>query len=170
MLGTFRRGMRVIRILWGALTLSTVLLVVVSVVAQKDPQAALQPGQLPVLAVVALGAAVASFVLPARLARQASLKRPAMGEGEPGRFAHAENAARSALARGQTGFILSMALSEVVSMVGLVLHMLGAPLAISSSFFAAGTLLAASHFPRLRRLVAPYERACGAKFTEQDLS
>jgi len=74
------------------------------------------------------------------------------------------------LGRAQTGFILSMALSEVVSMVGLVLHMFGAPLAISSPFFVAGTLLAVLHFPRLPRLVAPYEQACGAKFTEQDLS
>jgi hypothetical protein len=170
MLSTFRRGLRVIRILWGALTLSTVLLVVVSVIVQQDPRAALQPGQLPMLAVVALGAAVASFVLPARMARQAPLKRAAIGEVQPGQFAHAESAARDALLRGQTGFILSMALSEVVSMVGLVLHMLGAPLAISSPFFAAGTLLAVLHFPRLPRLVAPYERACGAKFTEQDLS
>ena len=62
-----------------------------------------------------------------------------------------------------------MALSEVVSLVGLVLHMFGAPLAISIPFFVAGTLLAAIRFPTLPRLVAPYERACGAKFTEQDL-
>jgi hypothetical protein len=170
MLGTFRRALPVIRILWGALTLSTVLLVVVSVIVQQDPQAALQPGQLPVLAVLALGSAVASFVLPARMAAKAPLKRPEIVEGAPGRFAHAEDAARHALGRGQTGFILSMALSEVVSMVGLVLHMFGAPLAISSPFFVAGTLLAVLHFPRLPRLVAPYERACGAKFTEQDLS
>lgn len=165
-----------IRILWGALTFSTVLVVVVSVIVKTDPQAALQPGQLPVLALVAVGAAVASFVLPARMAGQAIPKRPAIVEGEPGpdgpqpgRFAHAEEAARRALGRSQTGFILSMALSEVVSLVGLVLHMFGAPLAISIPFFVAGTLLAAIRFPTLPRLVAPYERACGAKFTEQDL-
>jgi hypothetical protein len=63
-----------------------------------------------------------------------------------------------------------MALSEAVSMLGLALHMLGGPLAVSAPFFAAGTLLAAIRFPTLPRLVAPYERACGAKFSPQDLS
>ena len=80
MLSTFRRGLPVIRILWGALTFSTVLVVVVSVIVKTDPQAALQPGQLPVLALVAVGAAVASFVLPARMAGQAIPKRPAIVE------------------------------------------------------------------------------------------
>jgi hypothetical protein len=82
----------------------------------------------------------------------------------PARFAQPVKAARHALASAQTSFILSMALSEAVSLLGLVLHMQGAPVEASTPFLAAGTLLAAIRFPTPARLLAPYERVHGATF------
>ena len=84
--------------------------------------------------------------------------------GAAARFANPVEAARRAMALGQTTFILSMALSEAVSLVGLMLHMLGAPIMVSIPFFVVGTTLAAIRFPTVGRLVGDFERTHGASF------
>ena len=122
---------------------------------------------------VAVMLAVASFVVPRTVgANAAKGARAEVLPAEPGyagmgaaaRFANPVEAARRAMALGQTTFILSMALSEAVSLVGLMLHMLGAPIMVSIPFFVVGTTLAAIRFPTVGRLVGDFERTHGASF------
>ena len=67
-----------------------------------------------------------------------------------------------------TPFLVSMALSEAVSLLGLVLRAQGAPLTHGMALIAAGTVLAAVRLPTLERLVGPYERLHGASFAASD--
>jgi hypothetical protein len=160
------KPMKVVRILWAALTFSNVLIGVVTCF-MPPPR-----GQ-----VFALAAAVASFIVPMR-ARAQALARVRVellaGDGPPvpdrpaGRFANPQDAARKAMANAFTPFIMSMALSEAVSLVGLSLHAVGGPLPLALGFVAAGTVLAASRFPTPARLLAPFERAKGATFAASD--
>lgn len=169
--------MKVVRILWAALTVSNVLIGVVTVVSHSSSRQAPDPSVQYVLFAAAIGAAVASFVLPARA--QAQFLRNVrvevlppepgpMGTGSSARFANPEVAARRAFTGALTPFILSMALSEVPSMVGLSFYTLGGPLGIALALVAAGTLLAASRFPTAARLLAPFERATGATFAASE--
>lgn len=166
----FQRMMGVIRILYGALVLSTVLLGIISFIVPGNAAAPEQSMEL-ALGLVAVVVAVMSFVLP-RMGAKANTRRIAEvlpPEPQPdgravSRFANPEAAARTALARAQTPFILSMALSEAVSLLGLALHMLGAPQGHTLPFFVAGTVLALVRFPTAGRLVAEFERAHGASF------
>ncbi len=169
----FDQSLRVTRVIHAALVMTTVMLAVVSFVVQPDvPQPA--PANMEAsLAAVAVVVAVLSFVLPAKTTATAAaairveILPPGVGSDGmplPPRFADPATAARRAMAAAQTGLILSLALSEAVSLFGLVLHMLGAPHPISLPFFVAGTILAALRFPTVPRLVAPFERAHNASF------
>jgi hypothetical protein len=167
----FQRALPVVRILYGALVFSTVLL---AFVAFQVPGATVRPPQATelVLVVAAVVVAVASFVVPrvvgmnnARLARiEVSPPQPRPDGTSVSAFANPELAARRAMALGQTTFILKMALSEAVSLFGLCLHMLGAPASHFVPLLAAGTVLSAIRFPTARSLVADLERAKGASF------
>jgi hypothetical protein len=168
------RAMPTIRILWFALTVSTLLLAVVAFVVHPQVRHAPDTTMVALFGVLGVVLAVTSFVLPATtFAANAKRSPPEVVRAEPTavafqppapRFAQPEKAARQALAIAQTAFILSMALSEAVSLLGLVLHMQGAPPEQSAPFFVAGTLLAALRFPTPARLLAPYERVHGAAF------
>ncbi|HEX3345313.1 MAG TPA: hypothetical protein VHS09_12105, partial [Polyangiaceae bacterium] len=139
--------MRIVRILWAALTLSTVLVGVVTCLV-RTPHGEAPPTQsFIMLAVAAFGAAVASFVVPGRMRAQALQRTrvevfPADGpvpEGAPpGRFAQPAQAARRALGAALAPFILSMALSEAVSLTGLALHVIGGPLGLALALVGAG--------------------------------
>ncbi|HEY3818295.1 MAG TPA: hypothetical protein VGL81_14045 [Polyangiaceae bacterium] len=171
------KPMKVVRILWAALTFSNVLIGVVTCFMPPPRGQVLQSQQLVMLSVFALAAAVASFIVPMR-ARAQALARVRVellaGDGPPvpdrpaGRFANPQDAARKAMANAFTPFIMSMALSEAVSLVGLSLHAVGGPLPLALGFVAAGTVLAASRFPTPARLLAPFERAKGATFAASD--
>jgi hypothetical protein len=165
----FQRTLPTIRILYGALVASTLLLAGVSfqIPAGTDPQ----PLAVTVALVVgAVASAVFSFVMPALITRQPArgeMPAPEIGpDGKPlpRRFVDPAGAAREAMARGQTMLILQLAMSEAVSCIGLVAHTFGEPRAMSLSLFAAGTLLAAIRFPTIASLVGPYERRNGASF------
>ena len=166
-------AVRTMRILWGALTASTVLLAFVALRMVPAPPSTAPGANLVVIAVVALGAAVASFLLPANLYRTAARRRrPPLAEPEPGpggprgpaRFTEHDVATRMAFATYMTPFILSMALSESVSLDGVIEHVFRAPDALTYGLFAAGTLLAAVRYPRPARILAAFERAHGASF------
>jgi hypothetical protein len=172
----FARAMKTVRILWGALLFSNVLLGVVTVLAPSQARHPPELTSVEMLAAAALAVAVASFVVPARmratyLAASRAETTPAeptpTGAG-PARFAHPDQAARRAMGGALTPFILSMALSEAVSIVGLQLHMLGAAMTVSTPFIVAGTVLAAVRFPTLARLVGPFERAHAASFAASE--
>jgi hypothetical protein len=51
-----------------------------------------------------------------------------------------------------------------VTLLGFVVYFLAGPAAIAGALFATGTLLAASRFPTVARVVGPFERAHGATF------
>ena len=169
------RALPTARILWAALTFSNVLLGVVTFVQPGGGK--LEPMVVMVLYAYALASAIASFVLPMVASASATRKARAQvvetgagpdGRPLPARFADPPAAARRALALGQTALIVGMALSESVSLIGLVLHMVGgASMTVSSSLIAAGTLLAAYRFPTPARLVGSYERAHQASFAAE---
>ena len=172
----FANAMKTVRILWAALTFSNVLMGLVTFLvpsqARNPPDGTTQA----ILGATAVGAAIASFVLPMRMyATNAGRARveitpPELTPGGPGaaRFANPLEAARRAMGLALTPFIVSMALSEVSSIIGLQLHMLGAPMTISTAFVAAGTLLAAIRLPSVARLVGPFERIHGASFAASE--
>ncbi len=165
----FQRTLPTIRILYGALVASTLLLAGLSfkIPAGTDPQPL---AVTVVLVLCAVGSAVFSFVLPGLITKQPArgeMPAPEIGpDGKPvpRHFVDPAGAARDAMARGQTMLILKLALSESVSCIGLVAHMFGEPRPMSLALFAAGTLLAAIRFPTIASLVGPYERRSGASF------
>jgi hypothetical protein len=169
----FASALQTMRILWVGLTASTVLLVVVAFKVQHEVQEPLPPLVQAVLVGAAVVVAVTSFVLPARFygnlpshVRSEVAETGRMGGfvSQGARFADPDRAAGKAIAVAQTPFILSMALSEAVSLLGFVVAFHGGPITVAGPLFAAGTLLAAIRFPTLARIVGPYERAHGATF------
>jgi hypothetical protein len=162
------------RILYAALVGSTVLLAVVAFVVPIDgAPSAPAPPMLVAMGVAALGAAVASFVVPVRLVSSGAHARAVRvvpgvvgndGAVGPATFGEPAQALRQALLVAQTMLVLEMALSEAVSLLGFVLNRLGAPPAQFLPFLAAGTVLAALRFPTASHMLGPYERAHGASF------
>jgi hypothetical protein len=167
---TFQRMLPTARILWGALVVSTLLIAFMAFRLPQDPHLHLDPNVELILGVVAVGIAIASFVVPPLVATS-NARRLDVGifpanqlTGATARFLDPQRAARQALGIGQTTLILSMALSEVPSLLGLVLHMQGAPTPHVVPLFAAGTLLSLVRFPTVARMKSPFERAVGATF------
>jgi hypothetical protein len=172
-----KQPMRVIRILWAALTFSNVLLGVVAAF-QVPPRGAVLDSQTTILLFAcAAGGAVASFVVPRIVLAQALRKvrvevypadSPAPPGTPPGRFAQPEQAARRAFALAFQPFILSMALSETVSLIGLCIRVTGGSLTTALALVAIGTTLAAWRFPSPTRLLAPFERKHDATFAASE--
>lgn len=173
----FARALFTLRILWGAVTFSSVLM---AVLAFAIPSKATIPPDLMtqgVLYASALAVAIASFVVPARnyataAGRQREETHPAEptpdGRGSSARFAHPEQAARRASASFFTPFVISVALSDAVSNLGLALHMVGGSMIASTVLLAAGTLLCMLRFPSMARLTGPFERIQGASFAASE--
>ncbi|MGD0529085.1 MAG: hypothetical protein ABSE49_28360 [Polyangiaceae bacterium] len=169
--------MKVIRVLWAALTLSNVLLGVMILLNHWPKQGTPEGQLLVILYVSALGGAVASFVVPRILhAKSLSGVRVEVFPGEPGptgassggRFAQPQAAARRAFAIAFQPFIVSMALSETVSLVGLCVRAMGGPQTTALALVAIGTTLAAWRFPSPTRLLAPFERKHDATFAASE--
>jgi hypothetical protein len=170
----FAQALRVARVLWGSLTASTVIF---AGLALGVPHNVPRPMELQVqwaLVFLALVVAIVSFVLPARTysnalqSRKAEVAQPepmaGFVAGQGARFVHPGKAAGQAVVLWQTPFILSMALSEAVTLLGFIIAWSGGALAVAGPLMAAGTLLAAVRFPTLARMLGPYERAHGATF------
>jgi hypothetical protein len=172
----FARAIFTVRIMWGALTFSCVLLGVVTVMVPSPVSHPPEESVVAIFSALGFALAIASFVVPARVyASNVARVRVEKVEPEPtpagpgpARFAQPELAAGRAMGIANTSFILSMALSEAVGLLGLVLHMQGASMAMSSTFIGASVVLAAVRFPSIPRLVAPFERAQGASFAASE--
>src|SRR5579883_1178992 len=120
-----RPALPTMRILWAALLASVAIIAFMTTRLPAQPDAA-RPMAVLVLAGVAAGCAVASFVLPAIVyagnlrrrrpgPREAFTYRSAAAAGDPiGEFAEPDMAAVQAVASGQVAFILRLALSEAV--------------------------------------------------------
>jgi hypothetical protein len=126
-----------------------------------------------ILIVCALGASIASFVVPARMyaKRKAEVAEPEPGPGGvrgPARFANPSRAVNDALGTGQTAFIQGMALSEANACLGLTVHMLGGPHTWSLPFFALAIVLMAIRFPTRKSILGPFERLHGATFAASE--
>ncbi len=165
----FAAALNTARILWGALTASTLLLAFVAVRARPPRLSHTMDSTVAyTLAGAGVLVAITSFVLPARgYAAGVRGRRPEILEpGADGRarFANPEMAMTLATALYFTPFILSMALSEAVTLLGFVVYFQAGPDVVAWPLFAAGTLLAAVRFPTRARVLGAFERAHGASF------
>ncbi|HEY8091319.1 MAG TPA: hypothetical protein VIF09_25825 [Polyangiaceae bacterium] len=167
------RAVQTMRVLWAALTASTVLIAALTFfVVAPGPAGPVNDTNRFVIGLAALGGAIASFVVPMRIYRTAvARRRHEIAEGEPGpggrapaRFVDPDAAVRHATASWMSPFIIGMALSESVSLDGLVEHVFRAPTGVTAVFFVAGTALALVRFPRPAQILGTYERAQGATF------
>jgi hypothetical protein len=165
----FQRALSTLRFLWMALVGSTLVLMGVVFVVHPDAHQHLDPSVELILFAAAAGSAVASFVLPS-VAMGNAVR--ALGEmvipaspGAPARFREPVAVARKAVAVAHPTLIVSMALSEAISIEGLALHMLGGPMAHVLPLMGTGTLLALFRFPTAKGIAAPFEAATGARFT-----
>lgn len=170
------------RILWAALLCSQaiyVALLVVPGLLERPPAGEVDPTLPLVLGAAALAIAVASFLVPATLRRAAlaQLDVPIVEEPDPDepigfrgsgkkirRYADPQAALRRAMQLGFVPFILSLALSEAVTIQGFVLGFLGHPALVWAPFAALGAALTAIRFPTARSFVGPFEQATGARF------
>jgi hypothetical protein len=166
----FQRALPTYRILWGALVTSTLLLVgvVFGVTPHPDRHHPLDATMETILFAAAAANAITSFVLPWYFMSQAARSLGEMvvpgSAGAPAHFREPLPVARKAVAIALPTLMITLALCVAVSLIGFVLHMLGAPLAHVLPVMATGTLLAAVRFPTARSIAGPLERATGARF------
>jgi F0F1-type ATP synthase membrane subunit c/vacuolar-type H+-ATPase subunit K len=167
------------RILWVALLISVGLYAAMLGFGVVQPPRASEP---PPFVIPFIGAAamfaVMSFVLPRIIHRQAVSKTSLEVVAEPvpdafaAGFRHAaptqkvfvdpDVARRTAAACYQTPFILSLALSESVALLGFVLGFLGYGASVWAPFMVIAAVLMAVRFPTEQRIIAPFEAALGA--------
>jgi hypothetical protein len=169
-----------VRVLWASLVFSTLLELAFVLGADFDRHVELQLPVVVALACFALGVAVTSFLLPSRLHRIAleQLALPVIevpvqnSEARDYRSAAGSQrvfrdavAARTGMLRAfQTPFILSLALSESIALMGLVIAQGRlAPSWLALPFFAIAWVLFGLRFPREKSLVAPAERLYSAR-------
>jgi hypothetical protein len=173
--------LRTPRILWGALSFSTVLFLVVLYQTRGHAVHELEPMFPPLFALIGLGTAVASFVVPNMQYRQFVSRKKLMltDEPDPGAssdvipyrnaptrkvFANPAEARRVALIVFQTTFILGMALSEAVALYGFSLAFLGHPIQFWLPFFLVAWVLFALRFPTEKSVFGRFASAYGAAF------
>lgn len=172
--------LRTVRTLWAGLVMSVCLFVVALYFSRSQPPMPAAPITAPIFAVVALGVAVASFVIPANVRKTAyaNVNLPTEEVADAGAsdvipdrdapkrrvFANPDEALGRAFALFQTPFILSMSLSEAVALFGFVLGRLGFSPLIVAPFFVASLTLMFVRFPTVQRIIEPFERAANAKF------
>lgn len=169
---------RTIKILWAALSFSTVLFFGMTFVVKPQPNPDLPPFFPLILAAAALGSAVASFVVP-QLQLKAGLRNMKLAlkeEADPTAsdvlpssaaprrkvFADPNIALSQSVMLYQTNLILALALSEAVALFGFVLAFMGQPLVVYLPFFVVCWALMALRFPTPERAIGPVERAHGA--------
>jgi len=177
------KRLKTVRTLWFGLVAS-VCMFVVALAFEKKPLHA-EPFMAPVLALLALGVAVASFVIPANMRKTAYAKVDLPVEEVPDTstsdvipdrdapkrrvFAKPDEALEKAFARYQTPFILSMALSEAVGLFGFMLGRFGFSPLVYGPFFVVSVALMVLRFPTLPKILEPFERAANAKFPLDEL-
>jgi hypothetical protein len=175
--------MQVLKILWGALTISIGMFgVVLFVVRQNQAAQGVDNAMLAGLGVAAVVEAVLSLTMPASMYRQAlknktfDLKEEAFGDAAAGQnrdavethrvFAKPEKALALGILMYQTPFILGMALGEAVAINGLVLGFLGQPITVVVPFFVVSLGLALSRFPSTGGIIKQMQLAVGARMPQ----
>ncbi|AKF09577.1 hypothetical protein DB32_006726 [Sandaracinus amylolyticus] len=163
--------------LWLALLIAQGIFVLLLAVPLVElPSARPDDTLLAVLVAVATSSAIASFLLPqhflrAALARHRFEMREVPDPSAPVGFRgaaptireHADVAAVHRIARmiGTTPFILSIAFSESISVIGFASAFLGHPPIVWGAFIATGIALTALRFPTDATFFGPIERHTG---------
>lgn len=161
------------RIIWASISFSTVFFLVIGVTVAKVPEEPPEMVMLFALAALSLGLVGASQLVPKQVLI-AALKAQNFQVVEPPpegrmfndsprrgrRFAAPDQVRQKLIQCSQSPFILGLALSEAIAIMGLVLMMLGFELQHALGFFAVSWVLLLSKFPRL----ASYERVLEATY------
>lgn len=172
------QALATMKVLWGSISSSTLVFLVIGLTVAPAPA---EPPPLVMLfafAALSLGLVGASQVVPKQMLI-AALKAQKFQVVEPpaeermftdsprrGRkFAQPDQVRQKLIQCAQTPFILGIALSEAIAILGLVLMMLGFQLQHSLGFFVVSWALLLSKFPRLesfeRVLEATYDAELG---------
>lgn len=166
------------RILWAALLASQGIYVALLVVPGllERGEGAPDPQMIVALAVAALGTSVASFVMPVFLRRSAMarLSIPMRDVPDPNavqgfrgvaptirEYVDPIAARQRAAGLAFVPLILSLALSEAVSIFGFLAGFTGHPPQVWAPFFAVGMTLTAIRFPTERSFFGPVETKTG---------
>ena len=172
-------ALQTMRILWASISFSTVIVLMAGLKAAAVPDEPPPMVMLFALGFVSLGIAGASQLLPKRalvLALKAQNFRVAEPRAEErmfndaprrGRkFAEPAEVRKKLVMCAQTPFILGLALSEAIALMGFVLLMQGFALLQALGFFVVSWLLFASKFPRFeswqRALEDTYDAELGS--------
>lgn len=171
------------RILWGSLVASTVLLLVLSKVTEAEHRGpGLDAVSTAALSVVAVILFVLSLVMPPAMRRSllaeasfAAVERPARQAPSDGRCRatptlerrFADQAAILPIAWGgyQTTLILGMALAEGVALLGFVQVFLGRPFWVCLPFFVLAWSSMLNKLPTMSAFLGPLEAVTGARWT-----
>lgn len=170
--------LRTQRILWAALLVASFIEAGISFYVPVPP--GMHPQQVMAIAIAAIAVVVAvvSFVLPATNIRLALRSLDAEVKEEPAppdemgyreraptvRTIHlTQSSFRALLLRSQVPLILSLALSNAITLFGVVLSRLDHPPATFAPFLVVGSVLMAIRFPSEQRLIRAIERQHQAK-------
>jgi F0F1-type ATP synthase membrane subunit c/vacuolar-type H+-ATPase subunit K len=146
------------RIIWAALVASQFLFIgLLFAGVLRPPPEPPDPQMLYLLAGLSIVVAVVSFALPMYLGGQIAQQVIAQlrHEGEPSNKRIIERAFQA----GFSPFIISIALSESISIYGLVLGALGFSRMVALPFFAAGIALTLVRFPTQGTFLRRFEEA-----------
>jgi hypothetical protein len=146
---------RTLRILWGALLAGQLVFPVVLWMLRYGPDAqpvpSAPPAMLaPVVGIVGISFAALSFVVPPAQFRKATggVTRPRPGESL------ADAVLERLLGPATVALILSVAMSEAVTLLGFALGMLGFGVKMYAPFFATGIALTLMRMPTTNWLVS----------------
>jgi|GEM_PF-5304957 len=140
-------------LLWGALLMTAAALFVA-------PEGELEsPGLLPSLRVVGIALAALSFVVPSTLLKKNfNALRASRGPDQTLSTELPAEFRQKIMTAGHTAFILSMAISEAVVIVGVAARFLGADVQEAAPFLAGGIFLMAMRLPNPDKFFAAYHR------------
>lgn len=168
------------RLLWAALLMSQVVYAAMILVPGLIESMVAPDDGAPIVGFVAfaVGSAIASFVVPTLLRRKGvaaqrfelrEVPDPSAPVGfrgtAPTLREYADVPAVHAAARtaGFAPFVLSLALSEAISMTGIAAGFLGHPPVVWGAFVAVGMTLTAMRFPTEATFFAPVEQHTGVR-------
>ncbi len=177
-----QKALLTMRVLWLAIAMSIAMFLVVLALIAPPRSSQVNPVMAMALAGVAVLLAVMSRVLPRTLhwAAVSSVELPVITEADPDAFGSfyreaaptrnvipdREAAHQAAVRCFQPAYIIGLALSEAIAMLGFVLGFLGFAPWIWLPFFAVAFVLVAIRFPTERKIVMLLEAALGAKIAD----
>lgn len=172
---TVQHKMRLLRILWAAISTTPAVMLLVGYLVVPADRAArdAETFLLPALSIMAIGFAVGSVVLPAAVLKTSllALKLPVTDSPSPGptrgrrrsrRFVDSNAARVSLLSAAQPSFVMGLAMAESVALTGFVLWFLGFDLRMVAPLFGVSWAVLLSKFPRLAQFEAALERVYDA--------